>query len=136
MASNAHTKSEHQPRNGIVRKILNLLSVTMPASKAKRKKHAEYTQHAPVKAKAKSHSHSASHSKSHHAPDESPRSHAHATKVQAKPHAKHKTHSSHKKAPVKPDHSLQNPKDVIPETPQDPAHSPGHRRLHIEKDLH
>jgi hypothetical protein len=25
---------------------------------------------------------------------------------------------------------------VIPDSPQDPAHSPGHRRLHIEKELH
>jgi hypothetical protein len=121
MTSNAQTKSDAQPRNGIIRKILNLLSITMPKTgKAKSKTSTEH-----VQAKAKQHSNSKKPVRSH-------------AKLRAKPHSKHKSHSTHapKKVSTKSDHSLHNPKDVIPESPADPAHSPGHRHLHIDKELH
>jgi hypothetical protein len=40
-----------------------------------------------------------------------------------------------KSSAPKKEHSLQNPRDVIPMAAHDPAHSPGHRKLNIEKEL-
>lgn len=193
MASFDQHNRESQHKPGIIQKILNLLSITMPKSKSSSSSRFQSIQRSqnksqPVKAKASSHAEtrhtqakSASHKQSQHKTPQAKKSaqasehkvHAKAThKPEHKVHAKashkpeHKTHAkaSHKPehsakhkaksasrrhrpkhhavaktTATKTDHSLHNPKDVIPHdshASHDPAHSSGHRKVHIEKDLH
>jgi len=162
MASFDQHNRESQQKPGIIQKILNLLSITMPKPKSRSHKRSQSKSHS---AKAKTSSHSQAQAKHVQSQPVHHKKSAHTSEHKAEHRAEHKETSkaNHKEAhkaksasrrrrpkhhaatkqvthaTAKTDHALQNPKDVIPhESHQspDPAHSPGHRKVHIEKDLH
>lgn len=123
MASSVPNKSESHPRTGLIRKFFQLLTGAIPETKPKPTKPAQRTQ---AHQSAKVHrAESASASTSHHKKASASKPHHHK---KSRHHVKHKRME-------KTETRLQNPKDVIPESEQDPAHSPGHRHVHLEKEL-
>jgi hypothetical protein len=136
-------KQSRQSRAGIIRKIFNFISDVVPhhqskaasetparssSTEAKAKAPAKRSKHHKRASENRGHAHAQAHAKT--------KRHS-ASASKAKSAAASSAHRKPKKQAVPQTERIQhNPKDVIPEQPHDPAHSPGHRRMHIEKELH
>ena len=134
MASPVQNKSQPQPRQGLIRKILNLLSIAVPHSKSPR---SETKENVSAKSNGRVHSrHTNSSTQKASASAAEPGTRKSHSKSRRRPQKNMRAQQSKHKNELKAEHSTRNPHDVIPESPRDPAHSPGHRKLEIEKDLH
>lgn len=147
MASLDSQKQARQPRAGIIRTIFNFISNALPHHQTKAKSASESANSArasssssEAKTKTAATKNSKKQVRASHGKTQA-KTKNHAAPVKAKSVAKSASASSarrkqKKHAAPQVERTEHNPKDVIPGQPHDPAHSPGHRRVHIEKELH
>ncbi len=152
------TSNSTRAGKGLIQRIWNLISIVVPTSLQKRAasvlspersaperkaetaaparhsvKRASSTETAHTKRASSSRRQTSA--KKAAAPKHKAASH-HASASRKSTHSKTRTNHSHNHKAPKAESHLGNPKDVIPERHEDPAHSSGHRKIHIEKELH
>ncbi len=112
------SSSKNREKRGVIGRVFQFLSKVLEPAKSKTAKRTA----SPASASA-----------SAHHPQRKTK--IAATKSHSRTHSKTSHHRRHRRV-EKPDSSLRDPNSVIPDRDHDRAHSPGHRHLPLDKEIH